>query len=206
MRSQCKVCDFPAPGTPCKMARKGSDRVCLSALSSTASAWHLSTTAVRTCFCCWLGAGVNPGWFKACNHVRAASNRKVPYSSLPPGVAVAFVGRMDLCQLPRLLVLGWGLADRSKTAASLGGWCLSAGLSSRAQDFGRSGPTVSSIGTLLRQSGVARSSCQPNLSRLPCPASCLPRRVLPRRRPANTLWQPRNWKWCWRHWQTRCAG
>ena len=121
-------------------------------------------------------------------------------------MAVAFVGRRDLCQLPRLLVLGRGLAGRSRTAAALGCWCLSAVLSSRAQDSGRSGPTVSSIGTLLRQSGVARSSCQPSWCRLPCPASWLRRRLLPRRRPANTLRQPRNWKWCGRHWPTRCGG
>ena len=127
-------------------------------------------------------------------------------SSWPPGVAVAFVGRRDLCQLPRLLVLGRGLAGRSRTAAALGCWCLSAVLSSRAQDSGRSGPTVSSIGTLLRQSGVARSSCQPSWCRLPCPASWLRRRLLPRHRPANTLRQPRNWKWCGRHWPTRCGG
>ena len=50
-----------------------------------------------------------------------------------------------------------------------------------------------------------RSSCQPSLCRLPCPALCLPRRVLPRRRPANTLRPPRNWKWCGRHWPTRCG-
>ena len=100
---------------------------------------------------------------------------------------------------------GPGSGSRSRTAAALGCSCLSAVLSSRAQDSGRSGPTVLSIGTLLQQSGVARSSCQPSLCRLPCPASCLPRRVLLRRRPANTLQLPRNWKWCGRHWPTRCG-
>ena len=46
----------------------------------------------------------------------------------------------------------------------------------------------------------------PACVQLPCPASWHRRRLLPRRRPANTLQQPRNLRWCGRHLQTRCGG
>ena len=82
VRSQCNVWDFPAPGTPCKMARKGSDRVGLSALSSTASAWHLSTTAVKNLLLLLVGGRCQPGQVQS---LQPRSGRVQPEGSVVHG-------------------------------------------------------------------------------------------------------------------------
>ena len=192
VRSQCKVWDFPAPGTPCKIARNGSDRFCLSALSSTASAWHLSTTAVRTCFCCGLGGWRHPGPVQS---LQPRPGRVQPEGSIVRGHRAW-----------RLRLLGEGIC-----ASCPGCWCW-AGVWQAGRELPR--PLVAraclrccpvvhkTLDGLGRPFGVLEpfSGSQALHGRHVNPACVdfpvrLPGFVdgcSPRRRPANTLQRPRN--------------
>ena len=50
-----RVCDLPAPGTPCKRPTVGSDRGCVSRSSSAFSAKQRSMTILSACLCSWDG-------------------------------------------------------------------------------------------------------------------------------------------------------